>query len=156
MASRGRVLEKRREGMTKSEATALREEIQTAVDAVLVRHGMARTKTTLSYGDAEGRVSLQFATGTSSTEARHNQCAAEWEQYADLLRLDKSWLNTTVQVNGESMTIVGLNMRNRKYPVIVENRQGKRYKVGELVVRVGKGEVVMPRLSLGEPMFGRR
>lgn len=138
--------------MTRDEATTIREEIQAAVDTVLSRHGMTRMKTTLTYGDAEGRISLQFSAGTSTEEARKNKYADEWNRYADLLRLDKSWLGTEVTVNGSPMTIVGLSLKNRKYPVIVENRRGKQYKVDEVTICISK-RPTLPSLasSLGDP-----
>lgn len=135
--------------MTREEARIIREEVMGAVATVLERHGMVGTSSSITYGDADGKVSISFSAGTSAAEARTTSLQRDWDTYAPLLRLEKAWLGTTVNLRGYPMTIVGLNPSNRKYPVIVEGRGGKRYKVGTDVIRLQKG---LPEST--RPLFG--
>lgn len=58
--------------------------------------------------------------------------------------LKLEWLGKTFDTpNGQTFKVVGLNPKGQLYPVIVE-RDGRRYKQKEWIVKAGFGEKVVP------------
>jgi hypothetical protein len=54
-----------------------------------------------------------------------------WKRNARVFGLDPEDLGANILLNGKLMKFAGLKPSNRKYPVLVEDAQGKTYKIDE-------------------------
>lgn len=63
----------------------------------------------------------------------------DWDRYAEMHGLKKEWLGQNLTMNGREYKIVGLDVKKRKNPVIVESN-GKTFvvPVENVVLRMGK------------------
>jgi len=68
-----------------------------------------------------------FTTKLTGSLFSHDPLAEDWKKYAHIYDLDVAWLGREFPSDGKTFTIVGLDTKKRKYPVIA-TRDGKRYK----------------------------
>ena len=67
--------------------------------------------------------SISFSANTFTTKLTgslfsHDPLAEDWEKYAHVYDLDVTWIGKQFPSNGKTYTIVGLDTKKRKYPVI--------------------------------------
>jgi hypothetical protein len=114
----------------RSKAKLILKELEEAVKKVAEKHGMD-VRVSGGRFDSNGlKPRLEFMTRDTEGRTREER---EWDIYAESLGLDKSILGK--QYNGKK--IVGLDMKKRKYPVILETRDGVRYKTSVMNVKSG-------------------
>jgi hypothetical protein len=125
-------------GIAKKECRILREELNGVMlndimTAITERYGLAVEVGNMSYQHDEVSVKLNFRLLSAG-----NVLEADYDMFKALYGLPD--LFQTVIINNEEMKIIGYKPKKRKYPVIVENQNGKRYKIThEQAIRCLKG-----------------
>lgn len=106
----------------------LREELQTAIQAVAKHHG-------ISLGDVSARFTSDFATFKVETaiigadNVAKTKERAEFERHAALFGLQASDIDRAFRHNGDIYHVSGLAPRSRKYPVLaIRAGNGRTYK----------------------------
>ena len=114
--------------MDKQTVRRIAAEAQVALDEVAARHGM-----TVKIGGG----SFNPEGGTFTPKVTFSEGDAErksFEQVAHLFNLTAQDYGRTFTYGGKEYTLVGLNTRAPRYPLIVE-RGGKRFKMPEEVLQ---------------------
>ncbi len=101
--------------------TMVRKEIQSSLDDLQKKLGIQ-----LKIGNMRFDAST-FTTKLEASLVGHDPLAEEWEKYAHLFDLDVTWIGKKFLSNSEMHTIIGLDTKKRKYPVITAC-DGKKYK----------------------------
>jgi hypothetical protein len=109
--------------MDKVKAKALHTELDEAVRAVAAKHGMDITKSRGAFSDGLFRLNVEIAEDGKSSEA------SAFTQLAHVYGLRANMLNSLVTLHGQTYRIVGLLPRSTKFPVVVENADGRKLKV---------------------------
>jgi hypothetical protein len=113
--------------MDKKTVVLIQKELGHFASEIAKKYGLTLKRNNATYDDTDVSFKLSFAGTNKSGEDR---LMVDWNQYYSLYGLKKEWLNKTYRnFSGELMRIRGLDSRKRKYPVIVENMNGVRYKV---------------------------
>lgn len=114
--------------------TAIRNDIDNALEAVLAKHGLTADLGRITFFDTEFRGKLTVTVnsneapsavaGTSSAEER------KFKQYARKFGLTGSEFGKSFKVRGTIFTITEINPRAKigGYPIIAENARGTTYK----------------------------
>lgn len=97
-------------------------EIEKAIDPILAAHGFERTKTSRNFGDYFGLKIQAVPVGAEKPQE------TDWNRYASLFDLPADGLGKTVTLGGKAMTIVGLNTRARRMPVMLKDASGRSFK----------------------------
>lgn len=108
--------------ITKTQAVAIREELQDAIDAVLTKHGLDKPTIRTTYGD-QLRITIT-ASALVLDEAGVNTASAEavaYERYHASYGLDAGLLGTEVTIRDEKWTFLGLALKRTKYPIMLRN-----------------------------------
>jgi len=90
----------------------------------------------LEIGDNISFNANTFTTKLTGSLFSHDPLAEDWEKYAHVYDLDVTWLGKQFPSNGKTFTIVGLDTKKRKYPVIASCGD-KQYKFPTGVVKRG-------------------
>jgi len=101
--------------------TMVRKEIQSSLDDLQKKLGIQ-----LKIGNMRFDAST-FTTKLEASLFGHDPLAEEWEKYADRFDLDATWIGKKFLYIGKTYTIVGLDTKKRKYPVMTAC-DGKKYK----------------------------
>jgi hypothetical protein len=99
----------------------VREAIQSSLDGLQEELGIQLKIGTMRF-DAS-----TFTTKLEASLFDHDPLAEEWEKYADRFGLDVTWIGKKFLYIGKTHTIVGLDTKKRKYPVMTAC-DGKKYK----------------------------
>jgi len=114
------------EPITKFDAAVLgqiRKEFDAAVADLSTKYGITVDLGRINYGELEASAKIQFLiNGENGVNAADRQA---YLQYAASFELKPEWLDKTFEKDGETFTIVGLNPRKSKFPVITKNASGK-------------------------------
>ncbi len=118
--------------MDKKLATIIQNEAAAALLAIAEKHGM----TVKPHGGTLADISmiLKFEFKTADSDAIKGAEKREFEQYASLFGLEADDYGATFFANGQTFTLVALDLKRRKFPIIVENAQGKRSCFTDIVV----------------------
>lgn len=113
--------------ITKKEIGRIRELAQTLLQEELGDDYLV-TVSAAKYGYV-GSVTLEIAKADGDGNAE-TRIAKDFKYNARFYGLEEDDLGAVYKTyNGKTMKIVGLKTRNRKYPIIVEDESGSRYKV---------------------------
>lgn len=106
--------------------------VRMVVDNILKLHkadfekaGITISTGSATFGDVDASMKLKILDLDSSGKAVDLR-AKQWNTYAELYGMKKEWLGKLVMLSGRPFTIVGLDMKKRKNPVIIES-MGKTY-----------------------------
>lgn len=103
-----------------------RGDFKQAIKALEAQYGVEIDLGSISYSDTKFTSKITVF----NNEAGNSGKQAEWNIYATRFGLNKDWFGKTVKLNsGTSATIVGIAPRSRKYPVLVETKDGGQYKM---------------------------
>ena len=105
----------------------VREALATALDGLQGELGIKLEIGNISYS------ANQFTAKLTGSLLGHDPLADEWERYANIYDLDVTWIGRGFVFNGKTYTVVGLDTKKRKYPVIASCGD-KRYKFPAAVV----------------------
>ena len=99
----------------------VREAVAAALDGLQEELGIKLKIGNISYS------ADQFTTKLTGSLWSHDPLAEDWERYANIYDLDVTWLGKKFLCNGKTYTVVGLDTKKRKYPVIAScgNKQYK-------------------------------
>ena len=90
----------------------VREALATALDGLQGELGINLEIGNISYS------ANQFTAKLTGSLLGHDPLADEWERYANIYDLDVTWIGRGFVFNGKTYTVVGLDTKKRKYPVI--------------------------------------
>ena len=107
--------------MDKNEAQTIARAIDEAAASILEAHGLKRARMSTRYGDGEIKVTL-----TAEAQGDESPAVRDWHRYAEAYGLPVDALGRTITINGKPVTITGLVVRRRKYPVQTETARGKK------------------------------
>ena len=118
--------------MDRKIAKIVQDEAAAALVAIAAKHGM----TVRAHGGQLADISmvLKFEFKTADTAAIADAEKAEFEACAAIFGLEAGDFGATFHANGQTYKVVGLNLKRRKYPIVVENAQGKRQLFTDMVV----------------------
>jgi hypothetical protein len=108
--------------LTRQLVAQIQREINEALAAVAAKHNLTLEPSRARYSDSNLKVTLELSVQTESGEP------ADFRYGAAALCLPADCWGKTVMINGKFMTICGIKLRNRKYPVLAIY-QGKTYKL---------------------------
>ena len=122
--------------MTKTEATALHRELNTAIDSILAKYNLKCTRNSLSFGEREVKLSITME--HLNTDGTHKA-----DPYTEAMLRHEFSMNGTQNIpetivgskvisvlSGEVFTITGYNRKAQKYPVEAQSvRTGQMYKL---------------------------
>jgi len=112
----------------------LADEMEAALRPLLEKHGLEVGKVSGQYGHTVGafRFAVQQTASASadgkSKGQRDPALQRQFERSADLLDLDPAWFGQTVNYLNHQITIDGLSLGSRKYPVLATTNSGRRMK----------------------------
>ena len=108
--------------LTRQLVAQIQRDINEALAAVVVKHNLTLEPSRARYSDTNLKVSLELCVATESGEP------ADFSRRAQILGLPADCFGKQIVVSGRTMTIFGLKLRNRKYPILA-SCQGKTYKL---------------------------
>ena len=118
--------------MDKDKAKTLRAKIAIALKSVENDLDIKINVGTITYTDSDFKVQL---TGVDSVAGADNFLEAEFLSKCGLYGLKPEHLGQKVKIGGDVHRIVGLKVRNRKYPIITKNMKNcKEYKLTQWTV----------------------
>jgi hypothetical protein len=113
----------------------LADEMEAALGEVIDRHGLEVGKVSGSYGRTTGTFRFEVTqTAAASTDGK-TQAQREYERSADLFDLKPEWFGQAVMYQGHQVTITGLAMKSRKFPVLGTDDRGRKMKYTTQVIR---------------------
>jgi hypothetical protein len=101
-------------------------EMKLAIEAVATKYGLALVVRPGSFNSNSFTSKIEF--NTVSEEGIANQAISDFEIYAEMYGIKSDMLGKTFKSGNKTMKIVGLNTRNHKNPIELEDNQGKKYK----------------------------
>ena len=112
--------------MDKDQAVAIQKELADHARELARCHGLKLVSNRASYSDTDVSIRIVFE---GENEQGENRLIVDWKRQCTWYGLKPEWLNQSFQDNrGETMTIIGLDVKKKKYPVIVECN-GRQYKL---------------------------
>ena len=110
--------------MDQQTAKRIHHELQAAIAAVLAANGYEQTRTHLRYGDSDFKFTLE------GNLAGVDRRAQSFEAYAGSYGLPPDGLGKLFIQGGNVFEVVGLETKNRRYPLIArKHSDGKTYKM---------------------------
>lgn len=110
------------ETLTKDTAQAIHEEVVAAVKEVLDRHSLKVESSRCSWGDAG--ITLKLAAALVSVAGENQRFIAEWNNCCEMYGFTASDRGRSFRANGRHLTIVGLDLSRRRYPVVARDADG--------------------------------
>ena len=96
--------------------------LEDTLDEYFKMEGISVEVGNASYGQSECTFKVIFVDGEGTSKAE-----SDWEQYAELYGLKKSWLGKSFKLSGKPFTITGFKPKARKNQVLIRNEKGKGY-----------------------------
>jgi hypothetical protein len=117
--------------ISKDQCKAIDADVRAALASVMEKHGLEMTKTSSAYGMSYG---FKFdAVPQAEDGATYNPNSPEAQTYeilAESYGLPADGLGKTVRMMGKTFTIIGLNHRAPKFPVLARcEEDGRNYKL---------------------------
>jgi len=102
----------------------IRKEFDVAVSELSKKYGVTIDLGRINYEEFEASAKIKFLiTGENGVNAADRQAYLRYAK--SLFELQPEWLDKTFERDDETFTIVGLNLRSSKYPVITKTADGK-------------------------------
>ena len=124
------------------EIDSLAKEIQSALDLIKEKYGLEQLKigsTTFNRYSFSSKIA-----GQSFNEYKEDYAKYEAEYFAEVNNLPKDFINRRFQSGGRQFTIVRLETKNYKYPIIVRgNEDGLLYKFPIELIREGLQQIAL-------------
>ena len=115
--------------VSKEVARQIVTELDMAANAIFKAHGFEATQARWTYGDIFKATFQSSPVELGKGGVNLNSLEAQdWGAYASLYDLPEDALGDTVRLGGRTFTIVGLNMKARKSPVMLRAEDGKTFK----------------------------
>lgn len=109
--------------MNKAQAAALNADLKAAIDAVLERHGLQKSKQNLSF-TSSGEITLNVK--AASAEAKKSNV----KMFATFVNVKEEDIERVFTLGGKELRLADYNHRARKMPWVAEEpATGKRYKL---------------------------
>jgi hypothetical protein len=109
--------------MDKDKAKTLRDKLSIALRGVEVGLGVKINVGVINYSDTDFNIRL---TGVDSVAGADNFLEAEFLTKCGKYDLRMEDLGRLVRINGNVHKIIGLKVRNRKYPIITQRQDNKK------------------------------
>jgi hypothetical protein len=113
----------------------LADEMEAALRPLLEKHGLEVGKVSGQYGYTVGAFRFQVQQTASASADGKSNGQRDFERSADLLGLDPAWFGQTVRYQrsyassaSDQITIDGLSLGSRKFPVLATTASGRRMK----------------------------
>jgi len=106
----------------------LADEMEAALRPLLEKHGLEIEKTSGQYGTTVGAFRFAVQQTASASADGKSKGQRDFERSADLLDLDPAWFGQTVKYQSDQITIDGLSLGSRKFPVLATSNSGRRMK----------------------------
>lgn len=114
--------------ITKTQAQAVSDDLRKTVNEVLARHGLAPNPTVrVTYGDqlritiTASALEVDAATGVNTASAE----AVAYERYHTSYGLKGDLLGNKVKLRGQEYTFLGIALKRKKYPMVMQDATGK-------------------------------
>lgn len=124
--------------ITKTQALAVSEDLRTTIDEVLAKHGLApNPMVRVTYGD-QLRITITAAALEVDADTGVNTASAEavaYQRYHASYGLKGDLLGKKVTLRGQEYTFVGIALKRKKYPIMVQDANGKTMLFSTDVVR---------------------
>jgi hypothetical protein len=128
--------------ISKESLKQLRDDIDAALKAVGDKHGVALRAGNASYTATNATFKLEVSTS--------------FNRFCTLYGFKPENLGATFQNRGVTFTLIGLDRKSRKYPVLARNaKDGKTYKFDTRRVLTALG-LPVPLSDFGADVFGER
>ena len=115
--------------MDRTTAKLIIAEMTDAAKKVAEKHGLEARFKSGSFTDTT--LSPKFVFSGTDASGR-TQAEKEWDTYHGALGLKKEWLGEKYN----NKTIIGLDMKKRKYPVLLKSARGKVYKADASIIKM--------------------
>jgi hypothetical protein len=126
---------KKVDGMDRETAGEIRKEVERALSKAFEDRGLAVKVPRSRYTESSVMLDVEVCVVDADGNPRDLEAEA-FKANANRLGLDPDILNETFEDwSGLRYTVTGLRTRNRKYPVICEGSDGRRYKMSADQVR---------------------
>ena len=102
----------------------LNEELKARLASYGAEVGLTVLVDGIKFHATEAKVRLTMKVGTDQSEIER----AEWERECIFVGMKRTDLGRSCTVQGKQLKIVGVQRRSRKYPIIVQDQTGKRFK----------------------------
>jgi len=111
---------------TKENIQHIRNDMTSALKDIEKKHGVLFNLGRISYTDLDFRVAIKCH---ANSNGANSPLELEWMKYCQSYGFQTSDLMKKVKLSDEVHEILGLKVRNRKYPVITKRlRDGRQYK----------------------------
>ena len=122
------------ETMNRNNIKMVRAELEKAINEVAKKHGMVGSLGTITFTVDSFRCKLEMVNSDSipkDGKAKDKKFRDAYNQYAKWN--GDNWLpiDSEITVMGKTLKIVGYNTRAKKFPIVVVDNDGKRYKVAK-------------------------
>lgn len=107
--------------MDRTEAKALQAEISAALEPIYKRHGLKIAGSRATFGTGLFNLTLKSV----STDPAVDPKVTDWAKYAGSFGLPVDALGKRITFKGQPVTITGLAVTRRKYPVVITYPTGK-------------------------------
>jgi hypothetical protein len=121
------------ESFNKENLRQIRKEIDEVLAVVAANHGISIEGGNITY--QSDKFTIKLTATINKPGAVTGAAAADFERYCGIYGLVPSDLGRSFMSNGNTYKLVGLKMKNRKYPFIGERSDGKRFKFSPDQVR---------------------
>jgi hypothetical protein len=118
--------------MDKKLAKLVQDEAVAALEAIAARHGMTVRAHGGSLADISIILKFEFKTADSTAIAAAEK--AEFERYAALFGLEPSDYGAKFVINGKTYSLIALDLKRRKFPIIAVDETGKRLCFTDMMV----------------------
>lgn len=109
--------------MDRDKAKTLRDKINIAIKSVENALDVKISVGSITYSDTDFKLQL---TGVDSVAGADNFLEAEFLSKCGIYDLRMEDLGRLIRINGSVHKIIGLKVRNRKYPIITERQDNKK------------------------------
>lgn len=89
-------------------------------------YGLKFQKCNTSYNEFELNFKIVFH---STNDEGMDIYQDTYLKYAEIYGLKEEWLGKEIKVNATKLTIRGLDLKKKKYPIVLRNAHGRQYKM---------------------------
>lgn len=89
-------------------------------------YGLRFQKCNTSYNEFEMNFKIVFHTTNDEGMDIYQDT---YLKYAEIYGLKEEWLGKEIKVNAIKLTIRGLDLKKKKYPIVLRNARGRQYKM---------------------------
>ena len=122
--------------MNRTKAQILRSKVETALKELAEAEGLTITTGKGRFGSDKFNLEVILTEPNSNGQAQTAE-ASDYVAYSSRWGLPKDGVGKTTVINGTMYKILGAKPRNYRYPIIVEDLYGKRWKMPASSVKRG-------------------